>query len=81
MNATERRIVAEFEHAITTGEPARLRPSELRHLHTVIPPSLGPQGFAGGAIGPPLNGVSIVVENPPGYPTKVTPRARKKRRR
>lgn len=80
MTPAERRIVAEFERAIATNTPARLRPSELRHLKETLPsPEPKPYDVTmGGAIGLPLTGVSIVVEVPHGYPNKVTPRARKK---
>lgn len=82
MNAAQRSIVAKVERAVLTGETVVLTRDEgraLRAIQAALPPPAALPYFAG-VLGQ-FGGVSFVVERPKGYPTEVTPRARKKGRR
>lgn len=83
MNHMEQRIVAELGRAINDNDAAHLTHAELRHLKAIVAEPSNPVALpplSGSLLGQ-LGGVPIVVDHPKGYPTTVTPRERKQRRR
>lgn len=83
MNRMEQRIVGEIGRAIASNDAAHLTHAELRHLKAIVAEPANPVALPplGGSLLGQLGGVPVVIDHPKGYPTTVTPRARKQRRR
>jgi hypothetical protein len=80
VTSTEDRILAAID-AAHLGDPVHLTRDEWVHLQRSIDASNGGVTHPQFQALSPVHGLAVVIDHPKGYPTTVTPRPRKRRRR